>query len=91
MSDTERLACPRREGCDLGSGDGYRVYPCLSGIGLLWMGSHLFMVPCDKSGLTGQVMREMETVLGRELPGQIMKAGLRLDLHPMESVRTAVG
>jgi hypothetical protein len=38
------------------------VYPCLSGIGLLWMGSHLFMVPCDKSGLTGQVMREMETV-----------------------------
>src|SRR3546814_10724187 len=31
------------------------------------------------------------SVLGRELPGQIMKAGLRLDLHPMESVRTAVG
>ena len=34
---------------------------------------------------------DMQSVLGRELPGQIMKAGLRLDLHPMESVRTAVG
>lgn len=34
---------------------------------------------------------DVEKVLGRQLPGQIMKAGLRLDLHPMESVRTAVG
>jgi hydroxymethylglutaryl-CoA lyase len=34
---------------------------------------------------------DVQAVLGRELPGQIMKAGLRLDLHPMESVRTAVG
>lgn len=34
---------------------------------------------------------DVQTVLGRELPGQLMKAGLRLDLHPMESVRTAVG
>jgi len=34
---------------------------------------------------------DVEKVLGRLLPGQVMKAGLRLDLHPMESVRTAVG
>ena len=33
----------------------------------------------------------LEPVLGHPLPGQVMKAGLRLDLHPMESVRTAVG
>lgn len=38
-------------------------------------------------GLAGDVQK----MLGRELPGQVMKAGLRLDLHPMESVRTAVG
>ncbi len=34
---------------------------------------------------------DVQAVLGRELPGQVMKAGFRLDLHPMESVRTAVG
>lgn len=34
---------------------------------------------------------DVQKLLGRELPGQVMKAGLRLDLHPMESVRTAVG
>ena len=34
---------------------------------------------------------DVQAVLGRELPGQLMKAGLRLDVHPMESVRTAVG
>jgi hydroxymethylglutaryl-CoA lyase len=34
---------------------------------------------------------DVQTVLARELPGQVMKAGLRLDLHPMDSVRTATG
>ena len=29
--------------------------------------------------------------MGHELPGQIMKAGLRLDLHSMDSVRVAEG
>jgi hydroxymethylglutaryl-CoA lyase len=33
----------------------------------------------------------IEEVLGRELPGQVMKAGPRLNLHPMEGVQTAVG
>jgi len=37
------------------------------------------------------IARDVEPVLGHPLPGQVMKAGLRLDLHPMESVRTAVG
>ncbi len=34
---------------------------------------------------------DVETVVGRDLPGQVMKAGLRLDLHEMESVATAEG
>ena len=34
---------------------------------------------------------DVETAVGHELPGQIMKAGLRLDLHPMDSVRVAEG
>jgi hydroxymethylglutaryl-CoA lyase len=33
----------------------------------------------------------VERVLGRELPGQVMKAGPRLHLHRMEGVQTAVG
>ena len=34
---------------------------------------------------------DVEVAVGRELPGQIMKAGLRLDLHSMDSVRVAEG
>ena len=34
---------------------------------------------------------DVEVAVGHELPGQIMKAGLRLDLHSMESVRVAQG
>ena len=34
---------------------------------------------------------DVEVAVGHELPGQIMKAGLRLDLHPMDSVRVAEG
>ncbi|MYJ95359.1 MAG: hydroxymethylglutaryl-CoA lyase [Proteobacteria bacterium] len=34
---------------------------------------------------------DVETAVGHELPGQIMKAGPRLDLHPMGSVRVAEG
>ena len=34
---------------------------------------------------------DVEAAVGHELPGQIMKAGLRLDLHPMDSVRVAQG
>ena len=34
---------------------------------------------------------DVETAVGHELPGQIMKAGPRLDLHPMDSVRVAEG
>ena len=34
---------------------------------------------------------DVEAAVGHDLPGQIMKAGLRLDLHPMESVRVAEG
>ncbi|MEQ8816067.1 MAG: hydroxymethylglutaryl-CoA lyase [Thalassobaculum sp.] len=53
----------------------------------------------DEMGIeTGIDLRKMmdlacdvQAVLGRELPGQLMKAGLRLDVHPMESVRTATG
>jgi hydroxymethylglutaryl-CoA lyase len=37
------------------------------------------------------VSRRIEGVIGRSLPGQVMKAGHRLDLHPMDSVRTANG
>jgi hydroxymethylglutaryl-CoA lyase len=38
-----------------------------------------------------EVSRRIEGVIGRSLPGQVMKAGHRLDLHPMDSVRTANG
>lgn len=38
-----------------------------------------------------EVSRRIEGVIGRSLPGQVMKAGHRLDLHPMGSVRTANG
>ena len=34
---------------------------------------------------------DVEAVVGHELPGQVMKAGLRLDLHAMDSVRVAEG
>ncbi|MCB1743782.1 MAG: hydroxymethylglutaryl-CoA lyase [Gammaproteobacteria bacterium] len=34
---------------------------------------------------------DVQSLVGRELPGQIMKAGQRLELHPMDSVRTATG
>ena len=34
---------------------------------------------------------DVEVAVGHELPGQIMKAGLRLDLHSMSSVRVAEG
>ena len=34
---------------------------------------------------------DVEVAVGHALPGQIMKAGLRLDLHPMDSVRVAQG
>jgi len=33
----------------------------------------------------------MEEVIGRTLPGQVMKAGPRLQLHPIDEVETAVG
>ena len=34
---------------------------------------------------------DVEAAVGHELPGQIMKAGLRLDLHPTDSARVAQG
>ena len=34
---------------------------------------------------------DVEAAVGHELPGQIMKAGLRLDLHAMDTVRVAEG
>ena len=34
---------------------------------------------------------DVEVAVGHELPGQIMKAGLRRDLHSMDSVRVAEG
>ena len=34
---------------------------------------------------------DVEAAVGHELPGQIMKAGLRLDLHPTDSVSVAEG
>lgn len=34
---------------------------------------------------------DVETVLGHALPGQVMRAGQRLDLHNMDAVRTAEG
>lgn len=35
--------------------------------------------------------RHVERVIGRALPGQVMKAGPRLRLHPLDEVQTAVG
>ena len=35
--------------------------------------------------------RHVEQVIGRTLPGQVMKAGPRLQLHPIDEVETAVG
>jgi len=35
--------------------------------------------------------RHVEQVIGRTLPGQVMKAGPRLQLHPIDEVQTAVG
>ena len=35
--------------------------------------------------------RRVEQVIGRTLPGQVMKAGPRLQLHPIDEVATAVG
>jgi hydroxymethylglutaryl-CoA lyase len=37
------------------------------------------------------VAREVQTVVGHDLPGQVMKAGPRLQLHSLEDVRTAEG
>ncbi len=37
------------------------------------------------------VAREVEQVIGHPLPGQVMKAGPRLQTAPMDSVRTACG
>ena len=34
---------------------------------------------------------DVEAAVGHDLPGQIMKAGLRLDLHSMDTVRVAEG
>lgn len=42
----------------------------------------------DVARLTG-VALEMERLLGRTLPGQLMRAGPRTRLHPLDSVRTA--
>ena len=37
------------------------------------------------------VARRVEDVIGRPLPGQVMKAGPRLQLSAEDEVRTAVG
>ncbi len=37
------------------------------------------------------VSKKTEAVIGRNLPGQVMKAGPRLRLHPVDAVRTAAG
>ena len=44
----------------------------------------------DLRGLA-RIACDVEAAVGHELPGQIMKAGLRLDLHPMDSVSAAEG
>lgn len=38
-----------------------------------------------------RVAQDMERVLGRTLPGQLMRSGPRTRLHPVEAVRRAVG
>ncbi len=37
------------------------------------------------------IARDVETTVGHPLPGQVMKAGLRLDLHPVQAVPSASG
>jgi len=37
------------------------------------------------------IARQVEDLLGRPVPGQVMKAGHRLELHGMDDVRTAEG
>lgn len=44
----------------------------------------------DLAALT-EVAREIERELGRTLPGQIMRAGPRWALHPLDSARRALG
>ena len=44
----------------------------------------------DLTKLIG-VAKEVERVMGRELPGQLMKAGPRLQLHSMADIATASG
>ncbi|MDH3715730.1 MAG: hydroxymethylglutaryl-CoA lyase [Gammaproteobacteria bacterium] len=44
----------------------------------------------DLRKLTG-IARDVETAVAHDLPGQVMKAGLRLDLHSLDSVRVAEG
>ena len=44
----------------------------------------------DLRGLA-RIACDVEAAVGHELPGQIMKAGLRLDLHPTDSVSVAEG
>ena len=44
----------------------------------------------DLDALIG-VARRVQEVIGRELPGQVMKAGTREALHPLEAVETAAG
>ena len=38
-----------------------------------------------------EIACDVEDTVGRDLPGQVMKAGLRLDLHDMGEVATAKG
>lgn len=38
-----------------------------------------------------EVANTVEEVVGHDLPGQVMKAGLRLDLHEMGAIKTARG
>ena len=37
------------------------------------------------------IATQVEAIVGHDLPGQVMKAGPRLDLHSMASVATAQG
>jgi hydroxymethylglutaryl-CoA lyase len=37
------------------------------------------------------VALRLEAILGRTLPGQVMKAGPRLKLHPTEEMSAALG
>jgi len=38
-----------------------------------------------------RIASDVETLVGHDLPGQIMKSGPRLDLHSMGEVATAQG